>query len=923
MALPRTPLRQRIFSAQAIALVAVCLVVGIYALDSYCKKVFGDFDYRKYYAFYLKDFIWNGLVVNPVINVLTVREENLSSTRLPVWEIQLAPRKLAALNNNLPASGRTYQSGTIIINSSPFPARFRFRGDGFWHWGSKQKSWKIKLKGDQRFEGKKEFNLINPRELSTLFWPITAHVAGSMGLATPRVQHVHARLNGRYLGLMLLVENLDHDFISHHDLPEGALYEDEALGSTPFYNSWERIDNWNIRRPNEKQDRQAGGDPEERYEKRLRELLQCHALKEDEEFFNALERLVDVPRYLTWWAYAIVFIDTHQTYWHNNRFYLHAASGKFRHIPWDMMIDHNPGDKNTVDLSMNPLTDRLSQSPHHMYLRNKFLWEALQGTAGSDELLRWVDGAAGLIREDLFCDPHKDMVFTVFPFFKSLRARKLTFDYTVAPVTNKMFEKELDILKTFLRDRAAYLNRTLSETSAEVFFSPPPSSGARLPEPFTSAGMVSIAVGGHAGIEVKEISLQFSSPRGSADAPFLFYGNGNPEQHIRQKGVPVRHGGTDETGTYTFSVDELLLPGRGKKPPFGPVPVQFVFTPAFEGSEAQAPVPVKITVKGVHPFTRQPITLEYPGTESTSAFHAALPEGRLLPRAGPRREIVWDGLKRLEQDFRVGKDELLLIRPGTRIELAQGASLLSYGKVLAMGTAVLPIIFTRTPDASTWGALALQGAKASGSAFEHCIFEYGSEEELDWVFYSGALSIYNANATVSNCLFRFSQGDDALNTKHSHTDVTDSIFVDNKADGYDVDFSDGLIARNLFERNGNDGIDCGTAYPAIRDNRVLNSGDKGISIGERSRPLVEGNFISHCNVGIAVKDGSQPEIRNNRFLSNTVAVSAYQKKKAFGGAQATIQSSTFESNTKVTETDEVSSVSLVDCEIDDAVRQND
>ena len=117
------------------------------------------------------------------------------------------------------------------------------------------------------------------------------------------------------------------------------------------------------------------------------------------------------------------------------------------------------------------------------------------------------------------------MVFTIFPFFKSLRARKLTFDYAVAPVTNKMFEKELDILKTFLRDRAAYLNRTLSETSAEVFFSPPPSPGARLPEPFTSAGMVSIAVGGHAGIEVKEISLQFPSSPGSTDTPFLMYGN--------------------------------------------------------------------------------------------------------------------------------------------------------------------------------------------------------------------------------------------------------------------------------------------------------------------------------------------------------------------------------------------------------------
>jgi parallel beta-helix repeat protein len=297
--------------------------------------------------------------------------------------------------------------------------------------------------------------------------------------------------------------------------------------------------------------------------------------------------------------------------------------------------------------------------------------------------------------------------------------------------------------------------------------------------------------------------------------------------------------------------------------------------------------------------------------------------GTFLPRARPPREIVWEGLKRLETDVRVEKDEVLIIRPGTRIECSQGASLLSYGKVLAVGTPTLPITFTRALDASSWGAVALQGPGANGSVFDHTVFEYGSDDELDWVFYSGALSIYNADATIGNCLFRFSQGDDGLNTKHSHTDVTHSSFLDNKADGYDVDFSDGLIAHNLFERNGNDGIDCGTAHPVIRDNRIVSSGDKGISIGERSRPVVEGNVIAHCKVGIAVKDGSEPVIRKNRFDSNTVAVSAYQKKMAFGGARATVQSSTFTGDTKISEADELSSVSLVDCRVDDAARHND
>jgi hypothetical protein len=62
-------------------------------------------------------------------------------------------------------------------------------------------------------------------------------------------------------------------------------------------------------------------------------------------------------------------------------------------------------------------------------------------------------------------------------------------------------------------------------------------------------------------------------------------------------------------------------------------------------------------------------------------------------------------------------------------------------------------------------------------------------------------------------------------------------------------------------------------------------------------------------------------LRNNTFVSNTVAVSAYRKKKAFGGARVTVHSSTFQGNTRVSEADELSSVSLLDCVVDDGTLQ--
>jgi parallel beta-helix repeat protein len=713
---------------------------------------------------------------------------------------------------------------------------------------------------------------------------------------------------------MYLVENFDHDFTSHHDLPEGALYEDEALGGPPFYNSWERIDDWKIRLPGEKKERQAGTNPEERYEERLRELLECARLKNDEEFFHKLEELVDVPHYLTWWAYTTFFLDTHQDRWHNNRFYFDPTSAKFLQIPWDMTILGNPMLKDTLDLNLNPITERLLQSPYYVHVRNKILWETLQGPVNSNAQMQWVDTAADLIRGDIYCDPHKDMVLPIFPLFKSLLSQKKTFSLCILPVTNEMFEGEVNAIKTFLKERAAFLGRILSEAHAELVFPSPSSSEAPIPEYYTSAGCVSIHVGGHTGIVVKEISIQFASPHVSKSVPFLFYGN--RDELITRKGERVHSTLSNDGEVYSFNVDELLLPGRDKKPPFGPLQVRYPFAVVFAASAGALPIPLRAEVKGVHPFTNQEVFLEASLTELKDTRYS-IPMGKFQSPPPLPRKILWSGVKKITQDFLVHKGEILIINPGTRVELTQGASVLSYGRVVAVGTATSPIVVTRGPQAISWGVVALQGSDASGSVFDHCIFEYGGDDELEGVFYSGALSIYNADATIRNCLFRFSRGDDALNTKFSTTDVMHSTFMDNTADAYDADFSDGLVAQNLFEKNGNDGIDCGTAHPTIRDNRILYSGDKGISIGERSHPVVEGNLLAHCNVGLAIKDQSQPVIRNNEFLSNRIAVSAYQKKKVFGGAQVEIYRSNFKNNKSVSESDEVSSVSLLNCVIDD------
>ena len=911
--LRKTRPKRRGFFTILITVLVVSLLLSLYVLDRYCKTIFPDSTYRNHIIFYLKHAIVERLIIFPITNVLFTRDENLTTTRLPVWEIQLSGRKLDALNRDLPASGRIYQTGTVIIDTIPYPARFRFRGHGFWHWRSKQKSWKIQLRGGRRYKGKREFNLVNPRTASTLIWPLTSYIAKSMGLKTPSLQHVHARLNGQYLGILYLVENFDHTFTVQSGLPEGALYEDEALGGPPYVKSWENIDDWNIRPPKSKQKHQAGANPEEKYERILSELLQCIQLGEDEEFISELTKLVNIDNYLRWWAHTCICLDYHQDWVHNNRLYLNPTSARLQRIPWDMTMKVVADPEEDIDFALTPLAERFLQLPAYVQARNRIIWEALTGPVGSAQQIEWLNETTDLIREDVYCDLNKDAVFSIFDVIKYIFLGKVTPSYYVFPVTNAMFEEDVKRIRTFINKRMAYLERILGQTDVELILCSPAPSEQLLPEHYRSLGQLNILVGGQAGVTVKEILVYGESSSLKKNQPVLFYGN--DDNLIEKKCESMSNSETEGKDLYRFTLNELLLPGRERTPPFGPQQVRYPFTIASEQSDGLPALPQRVEVRGLHSFTNQEISFTATFSQNTDSA-GAFPVGRFqMPPPAPR-EIVWQGLQEINTDVVIQKNEVLIIKPGARVEFSPGSSLMAYGKIMASGTTLKPIVFTRSPGAESWGVVALQGAGAHGSLFKQCIFEYGSEDKIDRVFYSGMLSLYNADATVTNCLFRHAQGDDALNTKFSETNVTHSTFIDNKADAYDVDFSVGLIEQNLFNNAGNDGIDCGTAHPVIKNNRILHCGDKGISVGERSRPLINSNLIANCAIGIAIKDQSEPEIANNEFRSNGVAVSAYQKKKVFGGAEAVIRESRFYNNKIVSKADEVSSVSLVDSIVD-------
>ncbi len=263
------------------------------------------------------------------------------------------------------------------------------------------------------------------------------------------------------------------------------------------------------------------------------------------------------------------------------------------------------------------------------------------------------------------------------------------------------------------------------------------------------------------------------------------------------------------------------------------------------------------------------------------------------------------------KDLVIGKKDKLVIKPGVKIKLDKGVSIISYGQIVAEGTKSNPIIITKNGDAP-WGSIVMQGIDKEYSKqnyFKHCYIDGGSGINYEHVEYTGQVSIYNSVAYFENCKFSKNEiEDDNLNAKHSYVEIINSEFIDSPYDAIDFDISEGKIINTKITDSGNDGIDLMTSHVLVDGNEIIRARDKAISIGEASNPIITNNKISDSNIAIAIKDMSDPIVANNQIESNNVAIAAYHKNWRYEyGGRGKIYKNSLSSNTKDYSIDEYSS----------------
>lgn len=211
------------------------------------------------------------------------------------------------------------------------------------------------------------------------------------GVPAPRCSFARVTVNGEYLGVYANVEPIGGAFLDRHfSSDEGNLYEGTL---SDFREGWTGTF--------QKKTNEEANDWSDI------EAVVAALQVEDEALVEALEPLIDLDAFLTFWASEVLITHVDGYAWNTNNFLVYAdpSDGRFRFIPWGIDSVFLPEEQIAgIPASVyayGELTRRLYAVPD---MRDRYLdrLRSLLGSAWNEEaLLVEVDRMEGMVESEL------------------------------------------------------------------------------------------------------------------------------------------------------------------------------------------------------------------------------------------------------------------------------------------------------------------------------------------------------------------------------------------------------------------------------------------------------------------------------------------------------------------------------------------
>lgn len=790
-----------------------------------------------------------------------------NAPKLDHYDLVIDTKDLSKLNKNLPDISKNQiltdefkqtVKADLYFKGKKYNVDVRFRGEGEIHWAYPKKSWRIEFSKTDLVDGYRELHLIVPSDRGYIAEELNSYRARKIGLMVPDSKFVTLSVNGQGSMFYWEVEGWNTNFLERHETKSDAnvynvaVDKAQLLDNTVWYSSLVDINGWDKAVTDKSQlpDNYA----------ELDRFLKVLALESDEDFYREFATLVDMDSFYTWEAQSVLAGTRHGERT-NLRLYFNSAKGKFEFVPWNIEVHElAPG----IDTTHERFVSRILSNPEYVYRRNLRLAQYVKDEKNLEDDLKYWDTKWKEIKAAVYADRRK--IDSNIDAIASVKEHRALLVNNWNTVLQALKESRISMSVDTSSNSDKRLAGTITVTADSFSSAQWTSLTARLPE--TYAG---------------NLSLWRDSNR-----------NGSYDRFDERLGDLVMGDDLKQAKIALESTSIILHPGRAMLPEpdnrlvpkpltynfflisatgghVKPDSIEAIFENAVTGGKVK-PI-IRIINNDIFAFAERQ-------NDTWEEVHARYP---FLRRATANSmEIEWpQDTYTVPETVIIPKQFTLVVDAGTKLTMNPGVSVVSYGRVRAVGTKERQISITAADPEKPWGVFGILNATGT-STLDYVSIDGGSDAYIAGVFFSGSFNSYYSDVEMDHLTVRNAHGDDGINIKRAHTSVQNSLLEKNSFDAIDLDFTSGIIDNNTIQDNGNDGLDIsGSRNVVIANNFLARNGDKGMSVGEDSAPRVINTVFLQNAIGLESKDGSKPVVVNSVFYRNATDLSLYTKKPLF------------------------------------------
>ncbi len=831
----------------------------------------------------------------------------LGKSTLPTYGLLLSNDKLAELDANVPPEeGRaSYLDAMLTKGSDLYQVQVRYRGSKHWHWNNPQKSWKVRVKGEEvMFGGLPTFNFINTPDSVPFYEEMILDIAEQEGLLTPAYYPFRLLLNNAFMGVYFFEAQVDEGLLRQSDRLPGGLFSSAmpVPGEKTVYRPlFSTSDNW----------KKVASTPESPLtdQSELDAFLRAITSGTDREFADFARRSLAVDKFQLLDALDVVFGLNQRDFIENHKIYLDPARGRFEPVGTDFRgAEHDP----VLNRTENPWLLRLKQLPSYVSERNRRVYELITGSCSARELRSRAERRIAQLEPDQIRDPYWDAYELLPPIsaYAQQLVRPMTLDIQAERTDARL--DEFSRRQAFLLSRVgavevtARLHPTLDEEPQTPTVArtqePRTSRPARhlLDEPPPEVAILDVMVSGEAGIELHGITALWPESCENESWDLVADTDLDARFDLRQDTMLLEH----QTRSQLARLEQKLFPGVILEPQLataarGPVrtrpdPRRYRF---FIRSASCSPTQVLLEATNLvtgAPFTLtstlaeplEPLPFIEPCNNTTFAAEPGRRSPHLwcLPHQVSETIELGPGRIELTESRFFAPHQTVVVRPGTTFALAEKASLVFEGRVVAEGRPDAPIRFV--PSHRSWGGIVVRGPSSRGSRFQWVEIDSGSRPSFPLSRLSGTLSVVDTtNIRIDSTRIASSSGlSHALFAAYvDDLELTDLKVFRPATSGVELVFCTGSLNRSRIVGTGAAGLVLSGARFQVNQAEIIGSGGAGLLVGERSEVTVATSLIARSPEGIRLRNCSSLELSDTLLYRARVGLAVQPELRWYPG----------------------------------------